>query len=29
MFIDEVGEGSLLVKGVYGSFLFDDNGKGN
>jgi hypothetical protein len=27
--IDEVGEGSLPAKGVYGSLLFDDNGKGN
>lgn len=27
--IDEVGEGSLPAKGVYGSLLFDENGKGN
>ena len=27
--IDEVGESSLPAKGVYGSLLFDENGKGN
>jgi hypothetical protein len=27
--IDEVVEGGLPAKGVYGSLLFDENGKGN